>query len=290
MDVIVIFNGLGNQMSQYAFYLEKRKLNDATYLISFCKDHNGLELHKVFGINFKSKPIERILYLIYRILLTDKTFLNPLKYLFKIMGCKIVNENYDYNFKPNYMIPSKGITFYFGGWHTQKYFSGVKEDLLTTFKFDRFIDKENIATLVKIKNTNSVALHVRRGDYMNEANINLFGRVCTKAYFEKAINTLNKKVLSPHYFIFSNDIEWVKQNLVFERATFVNHNLGADSWKDMCLMSECKHNIISNSTFSWWGAWLNKHQDKVVISPSRFLNDDQRTDVYPSDWLKIADY
>lgn len=290
MDVIVIFNGLGNQMSQYAFYLEKKKINKATYLISFCKDHNGLELHKVFRINFKTQLIEKLLYLLYRILLTDKAFLSPLKYLLKIVGFKIINENYDYNFKPNYMIPSKGITFYFGGWHTEKYFSGVKENLLSTFKFEKFTDKENIATLTEIHSTNSVALHVRRGDYMNEANINLFGRVCTQAYFEKAINILNKKVQNPHYFIFSNDIAWVKKNLALEKATFVNHNLGVNSWKDMCLMSECKHNIISNSTFSWWGAWLNNHQDKIVISPSRFLNNELSTDVYPDDWLKIEAY
>jgi len=289
MDVVVIFNGLGNQMSQYAFYLEKKRINKATYLISFCKDHNGLELHKVFGIDFKSKLIEKILYVIYRILLTDKKFLNPLKYLLKVLGCKIINENYDYSFKPSYMVPSKGITYYFGGWHTEKYFSGVKRELLSTFNFEKFTDKENIATLAEISSTNSVALHVRRGDYMNEANINLFGKVCTKAYFENAIDVLNQKIPNAHYFIFSNDIAWVKENLVFETATFVNHNFGADSWKDMCLMSKCKHNIISNSTFSWWGAWLNKHQDKVVISPSRFLNDDQYTDVYPNDWLKIAD-
>jgi len=290
MDVVVIFNGLGNQMSQYAFYLEKKKVNKATYLISFCKDHNGLELQKVFGINFKSKLIEKILYLIYRILLTDKKFLNPLKYLLKGMGCKIINENYDYNFKPNYMVPSKGITFYFGGWHSEKYFADVKEDLLSTYEFEKFTDQKNLSVLSEISSTNSVALHVRRGDYMNEANINLFGKVCTKTYFEKAIEVLNQKIPNTHYFIFSNDITWVKENLVFEKATFVNHNFGADSWKDMCLMSECKHNIISNSTFSWWGAWLNKNEDKVVISPSRFLNDDQHTDVYPNDWLKLVDY
>lgn len=85
-------------------------------------------------------------------------------------------------------------------------------------------------------------------------------------------------------------MKWVKENLIINNVNYVNCNSGKNSWKDMYLISLCKHNIISNSTFSWWGAWLNKHANKIVISPNRFLKSDTVTDVYPESWIKISEY
>lgn len=292
MDVIIIFNGLGNQMSQYAFYLQKNNINKSTYFIPFCKDHNGLELDNVFGINTKEVLIQKTLYILFRILLTDKAKIVscPVKRILNLLDCKIVRENFDYNFKEKLMKPSRGITFYYGGWHAENYFSQSKETILKNFEFTEPDDEENLSVLNKIKETNSVSIHVRRGDFLNADNINLFGDVCNKSYFEKAISLIESRVTNPYFFVFSNDLEWVKENLVIENVTYVACNLGKDSWKDMCLMSLCKHNIIANSTFSWWGAWLNRNSDKIVISPSRFLKNDTFTDVYPDSWTKVSEY
>jgi hypothetical protein len=292
MDVIVIFNGLGNQMSQYAFYLQKKNIDKSTCFISFCRDHNGLELDKVFGINTKENLIQKILYILFRILLTDKVKIisSPIKLILNLLDCKIVRENFDYNFKEKFMKPSRGITFYFGGWHADNYFSKSKETILKKFEFNEPDDKENLLVLNKIKQTNSVSIHVRRGDFLNAANIDLFGDVCTKSYFEKAITIIESRVTNPYFFIFSNDLEWVKENLLTKNVTYISCNSGKNSWKDMYLMSLCKHNIIANSTFSWWGAWLNKNSDKIVVCPSRFLKNDTFTDVYPNSWTKISEY
>lgn len=292
MDIIIICNGLGNQMSQYAFYLQKKYINKSTYFIPFCRDHNGFELQTVFKITSKDILIQKLLYILFRILLTDKVKIisTPLKKIFNFLNCKIVRENFDYNFNKNYLIPSKGITFYFGGWHSEKYFSNVRETLFSTYKFNDLKEIENIEYIKDIINSNSVSLHVRRGDFLNSANKNLFGGVCTKEYFEKAISKIESKIESPHFFVFSNDMDWVKQNLRMSEVTYVTCNTGKNSWKDMYLMSLCKHNIVPNSTFSWWGAWLNKNSQKKIISPSRFLNNDKHTDVYPDSWIKISDY
>jgi hypothetical protein len=292
MDVIIIFNGLGNQMSQYAFYLQKNNINKSTYFIPFCKDHNGLELDKVFGINTKKVLVQKMLYFLFRILLTDKVKIisSPIKLILNLLDCKIVRENFDYNFKEKFMKPSRRITFYYGGWHAENYFSQSKETILKKFEFTEPDDKENLLVLNKIKETNSVSIHVRRGDFLNADNINLFGDVCTKSYFEKAIALVESKVTNPYFFIFSNDLEWVKENILTKNVTYVSCNSGKDSWKDMCLMSLCKHNITANSTFSWWGAWLNKNSDKIVVCPSRFLKNDTFTDVYPDSWTKISEY
>lgn len=292
MDVVIIFNGLGNQMSQYAFYLQKYNINKSTYFIQFCKDHNGLELDKVFGINTKEVLIQKILYILFRILLTDKfKFISsPIKLLLNLLDCKIVRENFDYNFKEKFMKPSRGITFYYGGWHAENYFLQSKETILKEFNFTELDDEENLLIKTKIKETNSVSLHVRRGDFLNAANINLFGDVCTLNYYTKAVELIESKVSNPHFFVFSNDLIWVKEKFKIKNVTYIDCNSGNNSWKDMCLMSLCKHNIIANSTFSWWGAWLNKKSDKIVVSPSRFLKNDEFTDVYPDSWTKISEY
>lgn len=291
MDVVVIFNGLGNQMSQYAFYLQKKKINPSTYYISFCKDHNGLEINSVFNLKWKEHLINKLLYVLFRIMLADrfKIITEPAKRLLKLVGCKVIHENFDYNFNLQYLKPSKGITFYYGGWHSEKYFINAKKEILDAFTFSEQIDTETLTLMKEMGDRNSVALHVRRGDYLNEANINLFGKVCTLTYFEKAIRIIKDEVDSPHFYVFSNDLDWVKQNLSLESVTYVDHNRGRNSWRDMLLMSVCKHNIISNSSFSWWGGWLNRNAGHKVISPAKFLNNDTLSDVYPDRWIKISD-
>lgn len=291
MDIVVILNGLGNQMSQYSFYLQKKKINKSTYILNFCKDHNGLELNKVFNIHIKQTILHKILFIPFRILLVKRVkFLKPLQLLVRLLNFKIINENFDYKFNANYLLPSKKITFYLGGWPSEKYFPDVKNKILSQFIFSKPTDRENTLHIKNINKTNSVSLHVRRGDYLDERNLNIFGKVCTKEYFEKAINIIEETVDDPHFFIFSNDFVWVKSNLQMSNVTYITCNHGENSWIDMYLMSICKHNIISNSTFSWWGAWLNANPNKKVISPGRYLNNDEYTDFYPESWIRLFNY
>ena len=290
MDVVVFFHGLGNQMSQYGFFLQKKAINKSTHFISFGHVHNGIELDKMFKINVKEGLFQRALYLIFRILLTDKPIMKPLQWFFVLLKFKIVKEGHDYGVKEEYLRPSKSITFYLGGWHNEGYFAAIKDSVKSEFTFRIPEDNENLQQMTKIKNTNSVSIHVRRGDYLNAANINLFGDVCNRQYFEKAIELIKTEVTDPHFFIFSNDFPWVKANFTLENVTYVTSNAGENSWKDMYLMSQCKHNIVANSTFSWWGAWLNNNANKIVISPSRFLKGDDISDIYPKEWIRLSDY
>jgi len=292
MDVVLIFNGLGNQMSQYAFYAQKKEICKSTYFLPVCKDHNGLELDKVFNIDCKIRFVHRLLYFLFRLLLTKKMqfIFKPIQQFLEKLNCKIVHENFDYNFKQQYLIKSKGVTFYYGGWHSEKYFGSIKDDLKKLFVFNTALDAENKYYADEITISNSVSIHVRRGDYLNADNINLFGDVCNKEYFEKAIYLICSKVVEPHFFVFSNDMQWVKSNLRIDNVTYITCNSGEDSWKDMYLMSLCKYNIVANSTFSWWGAWLNVNPNKIVIAPNRFLKTDTVSDVYPDSWIKLSNY
>lgn len=290
MDVVVIFNGLGNQMSQYAFYLKKKAINPSTEFITFCNDHNGLELDKVFEIDCKHSVKRKLLYFIFRLLLTEKLkpITSPIKFILKLLGCKIIRENFNYNFNPIFLKSSKGLNFYFGGWHSDLYFSTESQEIIKNFSFvNTKLNAANTSILNLINSTNSVSFHIRRGDFLNSSNINLFGNICTKGYYINAKSEIEKNIINPHYFIFSNDMDWVKENLEFSTVTYVEDNVGQNSWLDLYLMSNCKNNIIANSSFSWWGAWLNKNKDKIVICPSKFSNNDINSDVYPKSWHKI---
>jgi len=291
MDVVVVFNGLGNQMSQYAFYLSKKKINKATHFIDFCSDHNGAELNKVFKIDYNQNSFHKFLFIIFRVLVTKKIkIVKPFKWLLERFNCNIIEENFNYRFNSQYLLPANGITFYFGGWPSEKYFINAKDEVLKAFKFTPPTDPENTEHIRNITSSNSVAIHVRRGDYLSPKNIEVFGRVCTKEYFEQAIDTIKTKINNAHFFVFSNDIAWVKANLQMNSVTYVTCNSADSSWADMYLMSICKHNIISNSSFSWWGAWLNQNNNKIVISPSRYLNNDVYTDFYPESWIRLQNY
>ena len=289
MDVIIISNGLGNQLSQFAFFLNKKRLGKSTAFLPFCYDHNGFELEYIFGIGGSRCLRSKVLYLIFRLMITER--FGPLGSLLKKMllqlGVRIVNENFDYSFKEKYLNPSKGLTFYYGGWHCPYYFIDVDLDIKRILKFPVPTDLLNLEYEFNIKNSNSVSLHVRRGDYLSDSNKNLFGDICTDAYFVNAISYIEKHVVKPHFFVFSNDLDWAKQNIRAKNITFISGNSGFQSWKDMYLMSLCRHNIIANSTFSWWGAWLNQNHDCIIVCPDRFTATETETEVYPRSWVRI---
>lgn len=136
-----------------------------------------------------------------------------------------------------------------------------------------------------INQENTVSVHVRRGDYQSPAFIDTLGKCCDIGYYIRAIDYMKKQVDSPRFVVFSDDMEWAKSNLPLNNAIYVVHNTGADSWQDMYLMSLCKHNIIANSSFSWWGAWLNENEKKIVIAPEYWWGDWKCKDVVPDSWM-----
>lgn len=140
----------------------------------------------------------------------------------------------------------------------------------------------------------SVSLHVRRGDSVSNPKYNkISGNVCTEEYYRKAVAYLIEREADLSFYIFSDDIAWVKEQFDFLQGVntvFVDHNHGKNSYIDMWLMSECSHNIVANSTFSWWGAWLNKSPNKLVLAPNRWFKNNARLEdnhIVPDSWVKI---
>jgi len=176
-----------------------------------------------------------------------------------------------------------------GYWQSEKYFHEVASVIRSDFTFKNPLTRQNADLAVQIGQVNAVSLHVRRGDYVKNSKTTATHGLCSLEYYRKAIRHLADRVEKPYFFIFSDDIPWVKNHLDMDfSCQYIDHNSGAESYNDMHLMSLCRHYIIANSSFSWWGAWLNPSKNKIVVVPQRwFANDNNVQDLFPFGWVPL---
>jgi hypothetical protein len=292
MVITNIIGGLGNQMFQYAVARSLSiKLNSPLLLdISGFENyglHQGFELQRIF--NCTSVPVSKAE--INKILgwqapafirrVVSRPSLTALR-----SKSFVLEPHFNYWAGISHLT---GNCYLSGYWQTEKYFSEVAHEIRADFAFKLAMNTKNTELAQQINQVNAVSLHVRRGDYANNAkNIATHG-LCSLDYYQSAIKHITKQVKQPHFFVFSDDIAWVETNLKIDSPHhFVGHNHGAESYNDMRLMSLCKHNIIANSSFSWWGAWLNSNVKKNVIAPKHwFANETNVEDLIPQSWVRI---
>lgn len=177
-----------------------------------------------------------------------------------------------------------------GYWQSEKYFADCAELLRRDFTPTPPLEPENAVFAAQIDEVNAVSLHVRRGDFANFARSIEFHGTCSLDYYRRAIEYLSSHVEVPHFFVFSDDWEWTRDNLRSEfPMTIVNANRADRGYRDLQLMARCRHHIIANSTLSWWGAWLNPSREKIVVAPTRWFNNagaDTR-DLIPAAWVRL---
>lgn len=181
-----------------------------------------------------------------------------------------------------------------GYFQSEKYFIDYSQRIRQSFTFKNKPDELNSEMLNRIKETESISLHIRRGDYVSNLTANSEHGLCSIDYYKKAVEYIKSKTESRGnrcFFLFSDDPIWVKENMMFlgDEMVVVDFNTGEKSYEDMRLMSMCKHNIIANSSFSWWAAWLNNNPDKIVIAPDKWFVVDyyDTCDLYPDNFIKI---
>jgi len=214
--------------------------------------------------------------------------------LWKLFKIKKYAPNGNTFIQPNAYVFDKSLfnnstyTFYDGFFQNENYFKEVREDLLKKFSSEIPLDEKNQMILDKIFETNSVSIHVRRGDYVTLDSANKFHGTCPLEYYKSAIEYIAKRVPNPHFFLFSDDIGWVIENLELDYPfTVVDFNQGK-GWLDLNLMKNCKHNILANSSFSWWGAWLNENSAKVVVAPKKWNTKTfKKCSILPKAWAKL---
>lgn len=273
--IIFIFQGgLGNQMFQWAMMKAlKQKYPKALIFadIHYSEGcHSGFELFRIFNLPGKFTHITTKI-------LTSKFR----KYIYKASA--IIQESNAYQFNPTYLRAPKGLSWYEGYWQSEKYFINIADYIKNSFKFKySLLNPKSEEYLKNIMSSNSVSVHIRRGDYLS-ITTNGKSIVLPIKFYDLAIKEMNKRVEAAIYFVFSDDIDWCKAKLNIPSAIYIDCNNSTDSWQDMCLMSACKHNIVANSTFSWWGAWLNSNPEKTVIIPD-WGGD---TDFVPFGWIQI---
>ncbi|PKL86491.1 MAG: alpha-1,2-fucosyltransferase [Ignavibacteriae bacterium HGW-Ignavibacteriae-1] len=200
----------------------------------------------------------------------------------------LIQTRFDYDEQ----IDNAPVNSYLEGYfQTERYFKPYEDIIRKDFEFRDQLSGKTFEMSQLIKEKQSVAVHIRRGDYVSNAKANKTHGVLGKEYYDKAMETIASKVESPHYFIFSDDNEWCRDNFAFgENMTIIEDDIKGNKFQfSLNLMSQCKHAIIANSSFSWWGAWLSTNPDKIVIGPQNwFRNPNLNTkDIMPESWLKI---
>lgn len=195
-----------------------------------------------------------------------------------------VGEREDAVFEPDIFDRTKGT--WDGYWQSEKYFLPIEEKIRKEFSFT--IDNPSLQKMIDHmeQTPDTVSVHLRRGDYKGVED--MYGGICTPEYYKRAIEYMKEKLGNPTFYIFSNDMPWVKENFKGENFVYITEDLfdGYENWYDMCLMSHCKNNIIANSSFSWWGAWLNQHEEKIVVAPKKWVNTSPTPDKWAKDWVK----
>lgn len=283
--------GLGNQMFQYA-YVKAQSLRNKQ---DFRLDISGFEyykLHKycleIFDIEKKYSSKNMIPF--YEKLCSKNKFidfwLSKLKWILQKINKKHFLEE-KFNFNPHLLTIQSG--YIEGYFQTEKYFIDFKDEIKGDFKFTIPPSEKNKDIIDIINGTNSISIHIRRWDYISNVTTNSFHGTCHLDYYKKAIEVIQSKVTDPIFFVFSDDINWCKENIKIRHCYYIDWNNADSNYEDMRLMSLCKHNIIANSSFSWRWAWLNNNKDKIVITPKKWFNNSEQKhdDIVPYNWLKL---
>ncbi|MCI8522546.1 MAG: alpha-1,2-fucosyltransferase [Lachnospiraceae bacterium] len=315
MVIIQLAGGLGNQMFQYALYLQFQNLHKEVKIddvAGFVEDEKRDPSLSAFGITYQKadpKEIEEML---------DASLLFWHRVRRKLFGRK--RKSYfeaDKRFKPE--IFTWDDIYLEGYWQTEKYFEAVADQVRAAFDVDRLLMVQQAEDMVKagrtkqqtkvqtylrqITQTQSVSLHIRRGDYLTPENQALFGGICTEAYYKEAVRLMRKQYPGCRFFLFTNDKEWAKERFADDKGGRTTETALADGepadvivvdlpegsdHEEFALMSKCKHHILANSSFSWWASYLNQNPGKTVLAPPKWLNGWDCQDFYREDMRKVS--
>lgn len=278
MKIVKLKGGLGNQLFQYAFayYLRKELKEEVLLDSSIYKKFNSrsLEIDK-FKIDIEVKSINKKL---------KKLKFGSLRYKFYILYKILSNKKYC--FERSIEIKNHYMYDYFDGyWQDLKYLIKIEDELKSKIEL---INKLDLSTTEE----ESVAIGFRKGDYLNKENLKKYGE-CDDFYYKNAILLIKSKIKNPIFYIFSDDIALVKKDIVkiFSKSDtikFINENKRFSPAEELMLMTKCKHAIIPNSTFSWWGAWLIKNPQKMIIAPKYWYKDNTEEKIIPKEWLRVG--
>jgi hypothetical protein len=298
MICVSINGGLGNQMFQYACGRALAVKHNTSLIIDLSSLNKNLdnspttnrffELSRVFKINLpeaSAEDLKNLKPIVYKAA-------NMLAFKLGFKGIQMSKYFIENKFSYNHNINKVGKDCYLSGyWQSPNYFDYFDSLIRDEFTFHQQLSDKNLEIERLIKTVNAVSLHIRRTDFQKSISTSVHG-ICSLEYYENAVEFISTKLNDAHFFVFSDDINWASENLNLPyQLTFISGNNGDTSYIDMQLMTACKHNIIANSSFSWWAAWLNSNTSKIVIAPKTwFFNEtlnNQTTDLIPNEWIRL---
>lgn len=285
MHIVRIQGGLGNQMFQYALYYKFQNMGYDTYADLYAYRQTKYKERSyqlpIWNINLRranKKDIKKLAG-------NQNSYINDL--WLKYVGRRNYYKEKEVNkFKREIFSLEEG--YFDGYWQSEKYFKNIeteiKEQYILREDLKEQVEKSRIVDDIS-QAENSVSIHVRLGDYL--LNNEMYGGICTPQYYSVAMNYIRERVSNPTFYLFSDNIEMAKQMIIGENVKCVIEGGDSKGYVDMILMSMCKHHIIANSSFSWWGAWLSKYVDGITIAPSKWINKEPAMDIVPDSWIKI---
>lgn len=288
MIIVNLKGGLGNQMFQYALGRKLSMDNNGVLKL----DTTGLERAKKTGDTYRALTLDKFRT---KYKLADADEVKRLKYpygpisrLSSFMWQKIFRK-FNIGWEP-WVLEKKGDVYLDGYWQSPRYFNDIRDVILEDFTLVAPLSRaaQNIAN--HMISSNSVSILVRRGDYVTNTKMNAIHGTCSIKYYENAIEHVKKHVDRPKWFVFSDDMEWVKANLPLGSEYVFCSGPEIVDYEQLTLMSLCKHNIIANSSFGWWGAWLSRYPRKIVVAPTPWFNTriDHHIDLIPDEWKKLS--
>ncbi|MEN2284143.1 alpha-1,2-fucosyltransferase [Algoriphagus sp. SE2] len=293
MNKVSVYGGLGNQMFQYALSCVLNSKGVASRIsfrdFFFYKHHNGFDLSRAFYLDLDAFGRLKLHVLnfgsaFWSLSIVQKILFKSFQ-LYSFLFENIKKEKKEFSFDEEIFNVSNSRLV--GTWQSIKYFEGHEELLRDKFKFKDPLDSINKNLSEEIKNNNSVAVHIRRGDYTKSEWRNSHLVIDGPEYYLNAIRELTLELSNPVFYFFSDDIDWAKSNFKDSNFKFIEHNNNDKSYLDMYLMSLCSNFIIANSTFSWWAAWLASNPKKIVFVPKPWIKGLNTPEIYPDNWRTV---
>lgn len=288
MYIVNLKGGLGNQLFQY-FFSQSLKLSSENKTIKFCEtiiNQNQQKLDDVFNIQLdwaNQKDLSNVSFILKNYFLRKNIPRVAKKLKIKNFFNNILIENESLFYDLNTL---KKFKYLDGYWQNQNYFFKFKEEIQSKLKFKNHLDIQNKLNIDK--NLSKIAIHIRRGDYLKKKNSNILW-IPPKEYYINYINHFNLKFPKNIFIFFSDDIDWVKNNFkdININKIFIDNTLHK-GLNDFQLMSQCDHFIISNSTFSWWAAYISKNKNKIIVCPNKWFKNNLRKNeaIIPKDWIR----
>lgn len=278
--IIMRFSGaLGNQLFQYALYYKLKKIGKKVKA-DLSLFEKGIEKRHYYlselGIQVEKATEDEI-----KKYATSNSTIQKILVQIRVKR-PFYKDHPVYTYQPR--VFDFDTVFLDGYWQCPGYFEDIRVELLKNIIFPK-MRQSNLIMKQQIEDTNSISIHIRMGDYLS--NSDLYGGICTVEYYREAIQYMREKVQNPTFYIFSDEPNRAREVLNDSDMVLVEGNDEDQAYCDLELMSHCKYNIIANSSFSWWAAWINQNKQKIVISPSKWLNGYDNCDIWSKDWIRI---